>query len=261
MARRKDTNPDSLALCIMLARGDHAAGTLLHKIKYWSQYGKAAIPGVEGKWCANDRPWWMREAQLTLKQYNRAAASLTKLNLIEKKQYPFAGANILHVRPSQTTLDFLAASQTWDVAFEVMACGGIPLPAWAKPGVVKPSLQEMIDVWNKEESLTPQEVGELAVYRQGMKHVAGKGGEYDFTQYAIKFMTWAIENWAEFAGKIKDAPQEPQIGFFCDHCGVAANAVMTADWSASKKNKKPDVPYPKAPQLEEPWFDEMEEAS
>src|SRR5579862_8172845 len=61
----KETNPNRLALCVMLAGGNHTAGALLERAVYWKQYGAAAIPNVEGKWIANPRLWWMREAHLS----------------------------------------------------------------------------------------------------------------------------------------------------------------------------------------------------
>ena len=115
----------------MLARGDHAAGVLLHKIHYWSQYSTAKIPGFEGTWRAKEKPWWMREGQLSPGQYDRAIAKLAKYELIEKRQHPFHGRPpITHVRPSKLTKDFLASATTWDVAYEVLTLMGLPCPAW-----------------------------------------------------------------------------------------------------------------------------------
>jgi hypothetical protein len=44
----KETNPSRLPLCVMLAEGKHMAGVLLERAVYWSQYGRAKIPHVEG---------------------------------------------------------------------------------------------------------------------------------------------------------------------------------------------------------------------
>lgn len=96
------------------------AGALLFAIVYWSQYGKAEIPGVEGFWYAKEREWWSREARLSPRQYDRAIAALASACRIEKRQWWFGGRNILHVRPSQLTRDFLDAAKTWEAAEELL---------------------------------------------------------------------------------------------------------------------------------------------
>jgi hypothetical protein len=60
----KETRPNRLPLCIMLADGNHMAGVLLERIVYWGPHGNAVIPTADGKWIANDRRWWMQEARL-----------------------------------------------------------------------------------------------------------------------------------------------------------------------------------------------------
>jgi hypothetical protein len=116
----KETNPSRLALCIMLAKGNHVAGTFLHSVVYWSKYGRAEIPNVDGYWIANNRNWWRREVCLGLRQYDRAVAKLATWGLIEKRQWWFGGRNILFIRPTSLTQDFLASAKTWAAAKELV---------------------------------------------------------------------------------------------------------------------------------------------
>jgi hypothetical protein len=245
----KDTRPNTASICILLARGDHVAGVLLDRINFWSDKGKAEIPGTEGHWCANDRPWWMREAQLSLKQYNLAAAKLVKLGLIEKRQHPFAGRNILHLRPSDTTRDILASAKTWDMALEVLAHAGVPIPMWlAEQGTqVVPSMQEMIEVWGKE-SLTATEVGKLALYRQEMKCVSTAYEKYDCSNIALPLIDWAVNNWTNFltgckaANKSTKDASKPSIAFFCEHANIALN--VASQELKELESKEPSQPDP-----------------
>jgi hypothetical protein len=114
----KETKPNRLALCVMLTHGDHMAGVLLERAVFWIQHARATIPGVGGEWIANVREWWMQEAQLSYDQNDRASRLLQRLELIEKRQWWFARRNILHVRPTARTLDFIACAQTWKAARE-----------------------------------------------------------------------------------------------------------------------------------------------
>src|SRR5713101_5201618 len=114
----QQTKPSRLALCIMLTHRDHMAGVLLERAVHWIRYAKATIPGVEGEWIANVREWWMQEAQLSYDQYDRASRLLQRLELIEKRQWWFARRSILHVRPTERTLDFIVSAQTWKAARE-----------------------------------------------------------------------------------------------------------------------------------------------
>jgi hypothetical protein len=120
MSSAKNTTPYKDALCIMLARDDHVAGFLLAKIVYWSRYGKARIPKYKGYWVAHKRDWWEREARLSVGQYNRASSRLAKWGLIEKTQWWFGRVNILYVRPTTMTNDFLAIATTWEAADEFL---------------------------------------------------------------------------------------------------------------------------------------------
>jgi hypothetical protein len=114
----KETKPNRLVLCVMLTQGNHMAGVLLERAVHWSRYGRATIPGVKGEWIANIREWWMQEAQLSCDQFDRASRLLRTMGLIEKRQWWFARRNILYLRPTQKTLDFIAAAQTWKAAQE-----------------------------------------------------------------------------------------------------------------------------------------------
>jgi hypothetical protein len=221
----KDTKPNTVSICVLLARGDHVAGVLLERISYWSRYGKATIPDVEGHWCANNRRWWMREAYLSPGQLDRSIAKLVELGLIEKRQYPFAGRNVLHMRPNTLTSDILASAKTWGMALEVLAHAGIPTPkGLAEPGTqVMPSLPEMAEAWGKEH-LTAEEVGKLALYRHEMN---------DDNEKTLPLIVWVVHHWVSFLAEckwanknMKDAPATPSIAFFCDHFNVALSAAM-----------------------------------
>jgi hypothetical protein len=114
----QETKPNRLALCIMLTHRDHMAGVLLERAVHWIRHAKATIPGTEGEWIANVREWWMQEAQLSYDQFDRASRLLRRMKLIEKRQWWFARRNILYLRPTEKTLDFIAAAQTWKGAQE-----------------------------------------------------------------------------------------------------------------------------------------------
>lgn len=232
------------------------AGVVLDRINHWSRYGKAKIPGVEGQWCANDRPWWMREACLSPGQLDRSIAKLAKLGLIEKRQSPFAGRNVLHMRPSASTKDILASATTWSMALEVLAHTSIPIPAWlSKSGTqIVPSLQDMIEAWGKE-SLTATEVGKLARYRQEMK--SAEWGQYDCSKITLPLIDWAINHWTNFltackakGASTKDA-SKPSVAFFCDNFGVALNLAMLELESEGSSQPGTDV-------CQDPFDDELE---
>ncbi|MEI9426855.1 hypothetical protein [Mesorhizobium sp. Cs1299R1N3] len=112
-------NPSRLARCIMLAQGNHTVGVLLHSITYWAKYGKAEIPNTPGTWIANERTFWMQEACLSSDQYDRCIRSLHKWELIERRQWWFGGKNILFVRPSTITVNYLQSASTWEAAKEL----------------------------------------------------------------------------------------------------------------------------------------------
>jgi hypothetical protein len=151
--------------------------------------------------------------------------------LIEKRQYPFAGRTILHVRPTSKTKSFLAAATTWNAALEVLAQMGFPCPAWHtdKATQITPSLQEMIKAWG-EPSLKPEEVGELATFRQGMTSVVGHEGEYDFSAFTLEVIAWTVENWAEYGTgcKGKKICPKPKIEFFCQNFAIALTLFFKA---------------------------------
>jgi hypothetical protein len=158
---------------------------LLDKICYWAQYGKATLPGVEGYWVANDRPFWMREAQLSPGQFDRSIAKQAKFELIEKRQYPFAGRNIMHVRPTALTRDIITASKTWDVVAEILPPAGIPIPdCIADHCQVTPPLDQMLEAFDVDKP-TPEEIGKLAAYRQNMKAIATPNGEENHTENTL----------------------------------------------------------------------------
>ena len=115
---KTETTPARIALCVKLAHCNHMAGVLLYRIVFWAQYSSAKINGVIGVWTANDRAWWMREAQLSSDQYDRTISKLEKWNLVERRQWWFSGRNILFVRPTEVTSDYLAAAKTWQAAAE-----------------------------------------------------------------------------------------------------------------------------------------------
>jgi hypothetical protein len=212
----KTTNPSRAALYVILTRGNHVSAMLLDRICYWAQYGKAKIKGVEGYWIANDRSWWMREAQLSPSQFDRSIANQDKFGLIERRQHPFGGrGNILHVRPTALTKDIIASARTWDVVVEILPQAGIPIPeCLADHHQVTPSLAQMLEAFDVKEP-TPEEVCKLAAYRENMKamHDADYGIDVDQSKNTLPLIYWAKENW----GKIgtKKAPQ-PSLAHFCD---------------------------------------------
>jgi hypothetical protein len=118
--KQQNTTPSSVALCVKLARRNHAAGVLLHRIFSWAKYAKAKIPKSAGTWNANDRDWWMCEAQLSADQFDRAIRKLENWKLIERRQWWFGGRNILHVRPTPVTFNYLQCAKTWAAAEEFL---------------------------------------------------------------------------------------------------------------------------------------------
>jgi hypothetical protein len=205
--------PHRSTLCVILARGDHVSGMLLDRICYWARYGKATIPGVEGYGVAYDRPFWMREAQLSPGQFDRSIAKQAKLGIIEKRQYPFAGRNIMHVRPTALTRDIITASKTWDVVVEILPPAGIPIPdCIADHCQVTPSLDQMLEAFEVEKP-TAEEIGKLAAYRQNMKAVFSPYGKQDHSKNTLPLIYWAKANWAKFS--TKNAPK-PSLAHFCD---------------------------------------------
>jgi hypothetical protein len=128
----------------MLARHNHQAGLLLLKIAYWARYGRAKIPNAEGYWVAHDSAWWARETCLSARQYDRAIAKLAAWGLIEKRQWWWGHRNILHVRPTSRTVNFLQAATTWEAAEQLLnSIGGMTSApeSWvAESG--NPSMQE-----------------------------------------------------------------------------------------------------------------------
>ncbi len=132
--------PSQQALCVKLAQRNHAAGFLLYLIVYWHQYAKPTIPKFKGKWIANKREWWMLQGQLTPSQLDRALPFLKRLRLIERTQYWFGRENILHVRPTELTTNYLTAAKTWQAAEELYPASettGATEAKSAKPGSSK----------------------------------------------------------------------------------------------------------------------------
>src|SRR4051812_4256573 len=117
MAKISETTPSNIALCVKLA-GNHARGVLLFRIHHWIRYATIEIPNFEGVWIANPRSFWELEAQLSPSQCDRALAALEQAELIERRQYWFGRKNVLHVRPTETTCNFIAGAKTWKAAEE-----------------------------------------------------------------------------------------------------------------------------------------------
>jgi hypothetical protein len=118
--KRNRTTPSRNALCVKLAAHDHLAGLFLVGILHWAKYGRAEIPGVQGEWVANPRSWWGRECCLSSSQYDRSIAKLKRLGLVEARQWWFGHKNILYVRPTKLTLDYVASATTWVAAEQFM---------------------------------------------------------------------------------------------------------------------------------------------
>jgi len=238
--------PSWASLCVLLARGDHVAGMLLERVASWASHGKATIKGVAGTWVANDREWWRREACLSLKQYNSAAARLIEFGLIEKRQHPFAGRSIVHMRPSKLTADILASAKTWSAAAEIFAEAKIPAPTLADYGDIKMPLSVLKEAWGGE--VTPQDVGALAVFREEMKGFEYQWTTYNLTMDAPKLLTWAKANWIEIS--TKEAPK-PSLAAFCDGLFAAALQV-TGRGSRSPRTKVQVSALPLGPSRDSP---------
>lgn len=133
MAER-ETNPSRDALCMMITGGDLATGYVLFKVSYWAKYGRAEIPGVDGTWIAHKRAWWAREMQISVRQVERALTKLQRSGLLEKCQWWWGRQNIMHVRPTQSVLDFLQIGKTWDSAEEFLP---LLFPEKTPPGITK----------------------------------------------------------------------------------------------------------------------------
>jgi hypothetical protein len=175
---KREAKPPAVTLCTLLARRDHQAGLLLNEVIYWARYGRAVIPNCEGKWVANRRSWWAREACLTPGQYNRAARRLAQWGLIEKRQWWFAGKNILFVRPTQLTLDYLSAATTWQAAQELLVelkifskKEAIKFTEFGKPGISDSAISNGLSKVGKP-SLSKSKISNHIIHSQhsfGMK--------------------------------------------------------------------------------------------
>ena len=117
----KTTNPSKLALCIMIADNDHRDGVLLERIIWWWKYAYLPIPKKAGKWIANKHEFWRKEACLSPDQLTRTLRRLESKGLIERAQYWFEGRNIMWLRPTAKTVEFLQAAKTWSAANELIA--------------------------------------------------------------------------------------------------------------------------------------------
>ena len=62
-------------------------------------------------------------AQLPSDQYDRTILKLEKWNLIERRQWWFGRRNILFVRPTKVTADYVTAATTWKAATEFVGVG------------------------------------------------------------------------------------------------------------------------------------------
>ena len=117
---KKPTNPNKLPLCIMLAGEDHLSGVLLERVLWWWQYAVVSIPKKPGVWIANKHEFWMRETRMSPDQLTRSLRRLEKNGLVERTQYWFRRVSILHLRPTQKTIEFLQAATTWPAANELI---------------------------------------------------------------------------------------------------------------------------------------------
>jgi hypothetical protein len=114
-------NPSQLALCIMLAGDNHISGVLLYRITFWKKSGNARIPKMAGKWIANKHEFWKTDTRLSRDQLTRSLKYLEGQGLIEREQFWWEGRNILFVRPTTKTVEFLDAATTWPAAEELIA--------------------------------------------------------------------------------------------------------------------------------------------
>ena len=116
MSEYTDTTPSKFALCVLLAKDKHMPGGLLYLIVGSMKYADAQLPDTEGHWIARDSKWWCREADLTPRQFDRALANLDEWGLIDRCQAMHGSKNILHLRPTALTTEYLAVATTWEFA-------------------------------------------------------------------------------------------------------------------------------------------------
>jgi hypothetical protein len=107
--------PLKSVVCNRMA-GDLAAGPPLGEIMRRYPYAKATLPGIEGRWSANERKVWFEAAGLNRSQGDRALATLEKRALIERAHGKWSGKpNVLYTRPTQR------AQAVWDTATTYLA--------------------------------------------------------------------------------------------------------------------------------------------
>jgi len=110
----------------MLAGGDHRAGVMLERICFWIKYARMRIPKKPGKWIANDHEFWSRDTRLSRDQLSRTLNRLDRAGLIERTQFWMGHRNVLHVRPTALTLNFLQSATTWKAADELVGLPSVP---------------------------------------------------------------------------------------------------------------------------------------
>lgn len=90
---------------IDMAGGDMIAGAVLSEIAYWSLVPKKTgesrlrkIPGQKELWLACPRKSWWERSRIPIRQFDRAAAKLVKLGLIEVQHFMYRGQETVHAR-------------------------------------------------------------------------------------------------------------------------------------------------------------------
>jgi hypothetical protein len=177
--------PEKVTVCARLA-GDHQAGTLLYVIMQRYRYGKATLPGLEGRWSANLRKEWFKAAGLSDSQGDRALNTLDKRGLIERKHGPWAGnPNVLYVRATHYAQMMYDAITTFEALGALLgdnkSSGEKSSPLWklwqAWPGTIldeAPNKAGVIAEWyeqlgDKQKTASWCEIdGELKPYAQDL---------------------------------------------------------------------------------------------
>jgi hypothetical protein len=129
---------EKIAVLAKLAGGDASAGILLNEICKRYAYAKITIKGREGRWSVDPHRVWSNATGLSPDKVKRTLQKLATLSepLIERDYRSWNGCpNVLHVRPTQRTLDTLEAITTVRAMQELL--GGAKGPVKALLGVWK----------------------------------------------------------------------------------------------------------------------------
>ena len=175
--------PQKSVVCARLAGGDAYAGNLLLVIMERYPWAKATLPGIEGRWSANERKVWFKAAGLKDHQGDRGLAKLEKLALIERAHGAWGGKpNVLYVRPTEDAQMVWDAATTFEALDQLLGGdqGGPLHKLWqAWPGI-DPRKAGAIAVWY-EQLGDPKKVAEWCEVKAKLKPAA-----QDFLERILK---------------------------------------------------------------------------